>query len=968
MPTVVEAASAAYPETFSGKSILPMEGLSLVRAFHNQPLDRDALYWEHEGNAAVRQGDLKLVRLAKEGPWELYDLKADRTEQHNLATQRPEQVRELAALLGCLGQSGAGAALSLELQRAKEGRQEMSHSLLKKSLHLTALFTCTAILLARPLSSVGAVRADPAEVVLAEKGQSLHPIVVVKGASERVRTAATTLADYLARMSGATFTVQEGAGDAGIAIGLAADFPQWAGNRFAKPDATHREDYLLRSHAKGLVLLGASELAVEHAVWDLLYRLGHRQFFPGEHWEVVPRNAELALAVDDFEHPDYYARRIWYGYGAADYAKEPYLQWCSRNRATSGIELNSGHSYDQILGRHKEVFADHPEYLALVAGARRGPKFCLSNPAVRKLIIDHKLAQFAADPTLQSVSIDPSDGGGWCECEACQKLGSISDQAVGLGNDVAAAVQQAYGDKYVGMYAYAYHSPPPSIRVHPRLVVSVATAFIKGDYTVDQLAAGWQKQGATIGIREYFSVNTWDRDLPGRSRGSSLQYVSEKLPHFHQLGARFFSAESSDNWGCNGLGYFLASRILWDVDEAQNIEQLVEDFLSKSFGAAKEPMSRFYRLMDGSQQPLVSDDLVGRMYRAIDDARKFTTDSAVHRRLDDLVLYARYVELYLDYSSTTGAARQAAFEQVLRHAYRMKNSMMIHTMGLYRDLPARDKSVSLPADAVWSVKEGPNPWKSSVPFTSAEIAAIVSAGMERRQLVGFTPIAYGSDLVPATPLKLTASTPGNFGGLSRGVRHYYTWVEQPPKTFKLEVTSGLVYANQAPARLALFPSGDTLGQAVAHAEIPGTQQPVAIELATTEKGLARIELSDRGRGTRITWSQDVAVTIPATRDAPADFNGRWTLYFYVPKGTKVVGGYSSAGAGELLDADAQKVHTFGREAGYFQVPVAKGQAGRLWRFSKSAGERILMTVPPYLARTAEELLLPAEVVAADAKK
>ncbi|WP_145088086.1 hypothetical protein [Anatilimnocola aggregata] len=69
----------------------------------------------------------------------------------------------------------------------------------------------------------------------------------------------------------------------------------------------------------------------------------------------------------------------------------------------------------------------------------------------------------------------------------------------------------------------------------------------------------------------------------------------------------------------------------------------------------------------------------------------------------------------------------------------------------------------------------------------------------------------------------------------------------------------------------------------------------------------------------------------------------------------------------MIDATGHKVHTFGREAGYFQVPVAEGQAGRLWQFSKSAGERILMTVPPYLARSAEELILPAEVVTADAE-
>ncbi|MFN9911285.1 MAG: arylsulfatase, partial [Pirellulaceae bacterium] len=56
-----------------------------------------ALYWEHEGNAAVRQGDWKLVRVGRGGAWELYDLRADRTEQHDLAARYPERVQALAS-------------------------------------------------------------------------------------------------------------------------------------------------------------------------------------------------------------------------------------------------------------------------------------------------------------------------------------------------------------------------------------------------------------------------------------------------------------------------------------------------------------------------------------------------------------------------------------------------------------------------------------------------------------------------------------------------------------------------------------------------------------------------------------------------------------------------------------------------------------------------------------------------------
>lgn len=96
MATCVEVAGAKYPTEFNGQAIQPMEGKSLVPAFRNKSIRRDALYWEHNGNAAIRVGDWKLVRAGVKGPWELYDLKTDRTELNNLAADKPELVKQLA--------------------------------------------------------------------------------------------------------------------------------------------------------------------------------------------------------------------------------------------------------------------------------------------------------------------------------------------------------------------------------------------------------------------------------------------------------------------------------------------------------------------------------------------------------------------------------------------------------------------------------------------------------------------------------------------------------------------------------------------------------------------------------------------------------------------------------------------------------------------------------------------------------
>ena len=97
MAPCLAAAGTPAPTGRQGKPLLPPEGLSLLPAFAGQPLSRDALFWEHEGNAAVRAGDWKLVRQGREGAWELYDLAKDRTEQTDLAAIQPGQVKTLAA-------------------------------------------------------------------------------------------------------------------------------------------------------------------------------------------------------------------------------------------------------------------------------------------------------------------------------------------------------------------------------------------------------------------------------------------------------------------------------------------------------------------------------------------------------------------------------------------------------------------------------------------------------------------------------------------------------------------------------------------------------------------------------------------------------------------------------------------------------------------------------------------------------
>ncbi|MEX0761507.1 MAG: arylsulfatase [Dehalococcoidia bacterium] len=96
--TCIAAAHAPYPGEINGSPVTPLEGESLLLVFTGEKWSRDApIFWEHEGNRAVRMGQWKLVSKHP-GDWELYDMNVDRSELHDLAASNRPKVKEMAGL------------------------------------------------------------------------------------------------------------------------------------------------------------------------------------------------------------------------------------------------------------------------------------------------------------------------------------------------------------------------------------------------------------------------------------------------------------------------------------------------------------------------------------------------------------------------------------------------------------------------------------------------------------------------------------------------------------------------------------------------------------------------------------------------------------------------------------------------------------------------------------------------------
>jgi arylsulfatase len=100
MATCLELSGATYPTTYNGKGIIPLSGKSFVPVLKTGKRDQrhEFIGFEHFREKALLTGDgWKIVQRPKdnEEEWELYDLKVDRSEMHNVSAQYPDKVKEM---------------------------------------------------------------------------------------------------------------------------------------------------------------------------------------------------------------------------------------------------------------------------------------------------------------------------------------------------------------------------------------------------------------------------------------------------------------------------------------------------------------------------------------------------------------------------------------------------------------------------------------------------------------------------------------------------------------------------------------------------------------------------------------------------------------------------------------------------------------------------------------------------------
>ncbi len=827
---------------------------------------------------------------------------------------------------------------------------------ISRALCITALACCF-------LGCSLAPSRTPVKVSLAQDGRALQPVIVSAGASANTRELAKELAKYLGLITGGDFLVEEGDGVNGIAVGNYDDFPKLKlEGLFDAQNNMRQDEYLLRTHGKGVYLVGATELGAQHAVWDFLYRIGFRQFFPGKVWEICPDEPNVSVSLDEFQSPDFTYRAI-HGSGMELFVlpktKEAFYQWRDRNRLTSGYRVVASHVYHDIIRVNRAYFDSHPEYLLGTGGEA---KLDVSQPEVLRIAADYALAKFEADSNLNVVSMEPSDGGGWKE-----SLGSPSDQVVMLANHVARAIQSRFPGKKIGILGYNFHSAPPTIKVDSNVIVMVSEYAIREGLQFEPILKGWKQMGADVGVTDpVFNIFTYLHDLPGQGKASDLNLLATSFPRHKELGARYWTGSSSPAWAPYGLGYYLISRFLWDVGDAQQMEELLADFYHRSFGAAAPEMREYYeRYLLASGKPLLSENLIGLMYRKLKEALSVADSPGAIARIKSYITHVRYLELYFAYKVSEGADRQENFEHLARYAYSLRDceSDMISGFPAVNRLAVYDKRISRWDEKVYG--------KDVRLLEDKDMLQYLEQGIVNNELIDFTPLSFSTDLVPwkdKASGDITQAAPFTIKVGGNNLLYLYPNAGQGGFTF--EVAGGLNYSNYGPVKLKLYAREHAVIEPIAEKEVPADKKSHTVHFDTPYKGLHWLEFGDGSvGGSSITWTGEQRIALPASVDSRIKFSMAQPgdLFFYVPKGTHIVGGFSDSPSGELVSADGKMVLDFKsmKKPGYFSVAAPKGQDGAWWRFTQVRGNKLLLTVPPYLTTSPGQGLVPREVKKTD---
>lgn len=907
---------------------------------------------------------------------------------------------------------------------------------------------------------------------------------VYAGASPMSQLAAAELCELLGRMTGAPFKPEPlptSVPAAGIVVASAdkdaipASVPLSNGS-----EPSYDEGFTVHPEGSRLWLVGKTELGVHHAVFRLLREFGYRYFFQGRAWQIVPSTPTLSFAgstisdhpalalrsmsgdvfaahLNDRDHNQQRDQNDWRRQNGLKYAFTPKGQ--PRRTATTALTLTftqgafgtreSGKDsvYNFIAQVNAGKVAGYPPGWFEQDPARYGAPDDMRAKTVN--VADLKVRdcfwtwlasgkQGQAEGVV-NFSIEPSDGTSVVSrSPAALALGGDTDQLVFLANDLLSRMAKVphAPQKYVTMLAGYFHALPPVKQVpSPNLFVGVMPVrqrSVGGYATTASLMKAWHERGVGVGLWENYSFG--DRGLMGvgytQEVSGSSDYVNDSraLPreYAEQAAAGSTAAviETEDNFGRYGLGYYLATQLMWNP--RADAAALREDFFQKAFPSDTAAMRSYYELFDPKGKSLlVSQDTLARAVRFLQRAGRAAAaakNAGEVARIDDLKAFMHHNALWwkIYRAPHCGVSRCAA--AVPTCAPRPECTISARQPSLTRELAEWDYRIrhsymtSYRHDRVIATYDAamqfdlpefkaPASWERGGPPTHAEIEAAFAGDLalftpepvEQRQWSG-DPISVPFEGLAAMDSELSS------GGKLMSVA-----LQASQGRVSIELSSGrsadrslspeLPAEMFAPLRVWLTDSNgqplmDTSGSALEQTLKPcllpeQPRQVVTFERISPPNGTdpskpfgVLLHVDAGGYKVLVRAPQAAPIALVADKQSrPLGVSvGSSGMYFYVPKRTTHIKYFWNRGRStqgndmvasplqphELVDS-AGKVHrvTTGPQQ-LVSVAVPPGEDGKIWRIRKIFASQLwFYNVPPFLSASPKSVMLPRELAEAD---
>lgn len=467
-------------------------------------------------------------------------------------------------------------------------------------------------------------------------GVTNYVIVTGNNQTDAEKYAAEELMTYLGKITGAKFkTVSEkGAvgGDKAIYLGW-TDYGKSKGIDY---QSLGQEEWVIRTIGDSLIICGGRPRGTLYGVYEFLEKHCGCAWLDNK-TEAIPQHKTLSISeINEKAKPAFWGREIYTGYktdgnGFLVKNKTNATSWGEQKYGGASPYFGSPrtcHTMYQYAKDWPKEHPDHPEYFALnekgerikpVNGGVGGMLICLTNPEVRKLVLQKLRAYIAEDratakakgyphPTIYSISQNDSDG--YCVCPDCKAIidreGAVSGVNLDFINEIAKEIKNEYPDIYIHTFAYTFSLPPPKhIKAEDNVIVQIINhgsewyphscaehlrpVLHEDNKPFQEVLKRWSEVAQHLSIWDY-----WSMYKEVQAPYTNVSFVQQDLKFYRDNKVEMFFVQDADDISRVS---FQALREWFGYKMMQNPDRtasgLIKKFMDGYYGAASGSMTEY---------------------------------------------------------------------------------------------------------------------------------------------------------------------------------------------------------------------------------------------------------------------------------------------------------------------------------------------------------------------------------------